>query len=137
MKKLMSPEEIAEKLIPLFREKDLELVLLVGSIARDKTHERSDIDLAFLYHSPIDILKLTNKLISLLHTDNIDVIDLRRANPLLQYSSVKNSIVLYEKSPGIFSKFYSFAFRRYIDTKKLRAAQEKYIKQVLKERGLI
>ncbi len=135
-KRIMHPEEIAKKLAPIFEEKRLVLALLFGSSAFDKTHRNSDIDLAFLFDTPVDILKLTNRVIRLLHTDNIDVVDLRRASPLLKFSAVKNGKVLYEKKPGIFNEFYSLAFRVYIDTKKLRDAQETYIKNSLKKRGL-
>jgi hypothetical protein len=43
---------------------------------------RSDIDLAFMFESPTDILELTNRVIRLLHADTVDVVDLRRASPL-------------------------------------------------------
>ena len=135
-KRIMHPEEIAKKLAPIFEEKRLMLALLFGSSAFDKAHRNSDIDLAFLFDTPVDILKLTNRVIRLLHTDNIDVVDLRRASPLLKFSAVKNGKVLYEKTPGIFNEFYSLAFRVYVDTKKLRDAQETYIKNSLKKRGL-
>lgn len=135
-KRIMHPEEISKKLAPIFEEKRLMLALLFGSSAFDKAHRNSDIDLAFLFDTPVDILKLTNRVIRLLHTDNIDVVDLRRASPLLKFSAVKNGKVLYEKKPGIFNEFYSLAFRVYVDTKKLRDAQETYIKNSLKKRGL-
>jgi predicted nucleotidyltransferase len=129
--------EIKEKLAPLFQEEGLQLVLLFGSVALEKTRKQSDIDLAFLYDEQIDILALTNKVIRLLNTDNIDVVDLRHASPLLMISAVRQGMLLYERTPGLFNSFYSLAFRRYIDTKKMRDAQGKAIKHFLKEKGLI
>jgi hypothetical protein len=99
-------------------------------------HKRSDLDLAFLFEKPVDILSLTNRVIRLLHTDSVNVVDLRRASPLLRYSAAKNGRLLYEKREGLFNDFYSLAFRMYIDTKKLRDAQKVGIAQYLRARGM-
>ena len=135
-KEKISIEEIKKGLSPLFNDEGLRLVLLFGSAVSGKIHRKSDIDLAFLFDKPVDILALTNRVIRLLHTDNVDVVDLRRASPLLKYSAVRHGKPLYEREHGIFNEFYSLAFRMYVDTKKLRDAQEVAIKQFLKARGL-
>ncbi len=134
--KVFSVAEIARMLSPLFKEKELQLVLLFGSISSGVFHPQSDIDLAFLYEKPVDILDLTNKVIRLLHSDLVDIVDLRRASPLLAFSVAKQGRVLYEKSSGVFNIFYSLAFRRYVDTKKLRQAQARSIKSFLEARRL-
>ncbi len=136
VKGMISVEEIRKRLLPLCGDKGLQLILLFGSAVSGKIHARSDIDLAFLFEKPADILALTNRVIRLLHTDNVDVVDLRRASPLLKFSAVKSGMLLYEKEPGLFNEFYSLAFRRYVDTKKLRDAQAVSIRQFLKSRGL-
>ncbi len=135
-KEIISIEEINDKLSPVFKNKGLKLALLFGSAVSGKAHKQSDIDLAFLFDSPFDILALTNKVIRFLHTDNIDVVDLKRASPLLKFSIVKNCKLLYERHQGIFNEFYSLAFRMYVDTKKLRDAQTTAIKHFLKAKGL-
>ena len=134
-KEIISIEEIRNKLSPIFHDKRLCLVLLFGSAVSGKVHKKSDIDLAFLFDKPVDILMLTNKIIRLLHTDNVDVVDMKRASPLLKYSVVKSGKLLYEREQGIFNEFYSLAFRMYVDTKKLRDARTVAIKQFLKARG--
>jgi predicted nucleotidyltransferase len=137
MKKVYSIDEIKEKLTPLFREKGLQMALLFGSVVSGRMHKQSDIDLAFLYDEPLDILDLTNQVIRLLHIDKVDVIDLRTANPLLKFSVAAQSRILYERSPGLFNIFYSYALRRYIDTKKLRERQQESTKSFLEEKGLL
>ena len=132
----LSPENIKERLAPLFKEKGLRLVLLFGSVASQNANKHSDIDLGFLFDEHRDILDLTNRVITLLHTDNVDVVDLRRASRLLKASSVKQGMLLYERSPGLFHEFSSLAIRRFIDTKKLRDARDRGIEQFLRERGL-
>ena len=136
VKVIISIEEIRNRLSPLFADEGLRLILLFGSVATGKVNKKSDIDLAFLFDKPIDMLALTNRVIRLLRTDNIDVIDLRRASPLLKYSAVRHGKPLYEREPGMFNEFYSLAFRMYVDTRKLRDAQAKAIQQFLKARGL-
>ena len=128
--------EIKERLTSLYEEKGLQFVLLFGSTTSGKVSEQSDIDLAFLYDEPVDILALTNRVIQLLHTDRIDVVDLRHASPLLQFSAARQGKLLYERSPGLFHSFFSLAFRRYVDTKKIREAQGKAIEHFLQEKGL-
>ena len=134
--KLLSPEEIKTRLSPLFGREELRLVLLFGSAASGRTHRGSDIDLAFLFDAPPDILELTNDVTRLLHTSTVDVVDLQRASPLLTFAAVQGGTVLFERSPGIFNEFYSLAFRRFVDTKKLREAQATYIHSFLEERRL-
>lgn len=133
--KVQSIDEIRDRLAPLFQDKGLQLVLLFGSIAAGKVHGKSDIDLAFLYERPVEILSLTNTVIRLLHTDNVDVVDLKHATPLLSFSAAKNGRLLYERTNGEFIIFFSLAFRRYVDTKKLRDLQSTAIRQFLETRG--
>jgi len=128
--------EIREKLAPLFKEPGLQMVLLFGSLVSGPTHRESDIDLGFLFDGPVDLSDLTNGVINLLHTDKVDVIDLRRASPLLSFSAALEGELLYERTPGQFNAFFSLSFRRYVDTKKLRDAQQRAIQHFLKEKGL-
>jgi uncharacterized protein len=131
-----SMDEIKERLASLFREEGLQLVLLFGSQGSGRTHPESDIDLGFLYDAPVDLLDLTNKVTRLLHRDRADVVDLRRANPLLCFSAAREGKPLYERSPGLFNVFCSLSFRRYVDTKKLRDARRRAMSQFLEEKGL-
>lgn len=130
-------DEISERLAPLFQDEGLRLVLLFGSSVTGKMHRHSDIDLAFLFDRDMDIIALTNTVIRLLHTDNVDVIDLKHASPLLRFSVVKNGRLLYERSQGEFNSFSSLTFRRYVDTKKLRDMQATSIKHFLGTRGIL
>jgi predicted nucleotidyltransferase len=128
-------DEIKAKLAPLFKEEALQLVLLFGSQSSGQVHPERDIDLGFLYDEAVDLLELTNKVTQLLHKDRVDVIDLRRANPLLCFSAARQGKLLYERCPGLFNSFYSLSFRRYIDTKKLRDARQRAIDSFLEAKG--
>jgi len=133
---MLTIEEIRERLFPFYKESDLRLIVLFGSALTGATHRKSDIDLAFLFDRPVNILSLTNRVIRLLHTDKVDVIDLKHASPLLKYSAAEKGKLLYEKSPGMFFEFYLLAFKEYVDTRKLREARETAIKNFLESRDL-
>lgn len=103
--KVFSVAEIARMLSPLFKEEELQLVLLFGSISSGVFHPQSDIDLAFLYEKPVDILDLTNKVIRLLHSDLVDIVDLRRASPSWP-SPLLNKAEFFMRSPRAYSTFF-------------------------------
>jgi predicted nucleotidyltransferase len=128
---LPSLEKMRDRLAPLSADHGLQLVVLFGSAASGKMHKGSDVDLAFLFDVSPDILELTNRVIRRLRIDNVDVVDLRRASPLLRMSVVKSGHLLYERSPGIYTDFCSLSFRMYADSKKLRDAQARSIKRFI------
>jgi predicted nucleotidyltransferase len=127
---------IEQALTSLFLRPDLQLVILFGSTAKDLTHRDSDIDLAFLFDGPADVLELTNEASRLLGSDRVDVVDLRRASPLLGHAAATEGRLIYERVAGSFQVFRSLAFRRYVDTKKLRDARAGVVRNFLRTRGL-
>jgi uncharacterized protein len=133
---VFSIDEIKAKLASMFEEEALQFVLLFGSRSSGQAYPQSDIDLGFLYDEPVDLLDLTNKVIRLLRQDRVDEVDLRRANPLLCYSAARQGKLLYERCPGLFNRFYSLSFRRYVDTKKLRDARQRAMDAFWEARGL-
>lgn len=129
--------KLKSTLSPLFQEEALQIALLFGSTILGRSRKQSDIDLAFLFDQPADIVALTNTVSQLLSTDLVDVVDLRRCSPLLRFAAVSQGVLLYERTPGLFSSVYSLCFRRYVDTKKLREAQDSVVREFLLERGLL
>jgi len=128
--------EIIQKVSTLFERPDIQLVVLFGSYASGAVHRRSDIDLGVLADKLIDTIEETADLIRMLHVNDIDLVDLRRVNPLLAREIIRRAIVLYERDPGIFSQFVSLTIRRYVDTHKLREAQQRVVDQFLQARGI-
>ncbi len=109
----------------------LELVVLFGSLAVGRLHKESDIDVGFLFDRSADVMDLVNRVTRMLGSDNVDVVDLRRASPLLRYAAAQKGIALYEREPGSFIRFYSLSYRMYVDTKKLRQARARAIERFL------
>jgi hypothetical protein len=64
-------------------------------------------------------------------TSRLDLVDLRRAGPLIAFEVARSGVVLFERSPALFRQFQSLAARRYADTKKLRDAQRRSIEVFL------
>jgi len=131
-----TPEKIAAALRPLMRRPDIQLVVLFGSTVRGDTHRDSDIDVGILAAEPFDPIDMTNEISGYLGTSRVDVVDLRRASPLLALEALRHGRVLYESNPGYYAAFYSLALRRYVDTAKLRVAQQQAIENFLAARGL-
>jgi hypothetical protein len=105
------------------RETGVRLITLFGSAVSPATLGRrspEDLDLGVLGATPLDVIDLTNRLIRAIGVQDVDVTDLRRADPLLLMLVARNGIVLYEAEPGQFAQFVSLAARRFADTRKFR-----------------
>ncbi len=133
---VLSPEALAQRLRPLFARPDVRCVVLFGSALHRETTDVGDYDLGVQCDGPVDLLVMTNLAARLLGTDAVDLVDLRRASPLLAMEIARKGRLLYERKPGVFAEFVSLAFRRYLDTAKLRKAHEEALRQFLQRRGL-
>jgi len=117
--------EIAKRLSPLFQRPEIRLVVLFGSRAKARSRPSSDLDLGIrVINASTVFTALERDAVRLLATDRVDVVDLRRASPLLAMGVAIDGIALYERDPGEFASFASLAARRYNDTAKLRKLRE-------------
>ena len=103
----------------------LRLVVLFGSVARGRATPRSDVDLGVLADGACDLDALYVSLAPVLKSDRLDLVDLRRAGPILAFAVARDGAPLFEGEPGTWRQFQSLAQRRYADTAKLRRAQER------------
>lgn len=125
---LLAIDEIRARLLSLAATRaDLSLAVLFGSVARRKATARSDVDVAIRCDAPCDLDTLFMDLAPVFRTDRLDLIDLRRAGPVLAFAIARDGVVLFERDPGAYRQFQSLAQRRYADTAKLRRAQERAI----------
>lgn len=115
---------------------DLQLLVLFGSAVKGRAGAKSDLDLAVLCDGPADLDTLFLALAPRLRTDRLDLVDLRRASPILAFEVARSGRLLVERSPGLFRQFQSLASRRYADTRKLREAQRRAIQVFLQQEGL-
>ena len=115
---------------------DLQLLVLFGSAVKGRRTSARDIDLAVQCDGPADLDALYLAVAPRLGTDRVDLVDLRRAGPLLAFEVARTGRLLFERQPGAFRQFQSLASRRYCDTEKLRRAQRRAIQAFLEREGL-
>ena len=103
----------------------LELVVLFGSAVAGRHRRDSDVDVGVLCDGPADLDALFMSLAPVFKSSRLDLVDLRRAGPVLAFEVARRGVVLFERTPAVFRCFQSLASRRYADTKKLRDAQRR------------
>ncbi|HEX5043746.1 MAG TPA: nucleotidyltransferase domain-containing protein [Candidatus Polarisedimenticolaceae bacterium] len=118
-----TPETLRESLRSVWDTGAFDLVVLFGSWATGRGGPHSDLDLAFMPRNGMDETSLTSEVIRLTHWNDVDVVNLAHVDPLLAMQIAESGIVLFEADPSSFAEFRSLAFRRYVDTEKLRRAQ--------------
>jgi len=111
------------------------LAYLFGSHAKGTARASSDVDIAVLlpYDTPrskfFDVrLALTDELMDLLHKNEIDVVILNEATPLLAYQVVKHGKIIYEdKATNPSTSFIVRVIKYYADTEHFRKISLKYL----------
>lgn len=113
----------------LAKKHGLDLVLLFGSQASGKTHASSDIDVAVYGQRafrPIELAKMQYDFSKLLRFEDVELVDIKSASPLLLRELYQNSILLYQADAKLYDEMKIYFFKRYIEAKpliRLRARQ--------------
>ncbi len=110
----------------------IKLLVVFGSVGTVYEKNDSDLDLAFLSDKLLSIAqeeKLLSDFIFYYKRDDIDLINLHKAEPGLKLSISREGRVIYEKQDAFYN-FQLYAARIYADTKYMR----KMRKEVLKEK---
>ena len=136
----MNIEEYKQQLDQLFVAHDVVLAYLFGSQAEEKAGPLSDVDIAVLLEPQVPRerwfdtqLDLIGELTSLFHRNDVDVVILNQATPVLAYEVVCSGQVLYEAEPGTRVDYEVAALRRYADTKPLRQLQDRRLLERVEE----
>jgi len=96
--------EIAEKY-------NIELLVYYGSYGTEFYNNESDIDIAFLSAEQLSIQEKLELLEDLIHyhkKSEIELVDLRTADPVLKHEIAVNGRVLYEKEENLFERYRLF-----------------------------
>ena len=115
-------DKIKEKMEEIARKYELFFVALFGSRASGKYHKKSDFDVAYLSKVELNLEQESELIIDLsriFKNDNIDLVNLKNAKPLLYYAIFNNCRVIYEKTSLLFPTLRAYAFKKYIETKPL------------------
>lgn len=119
---MIPTEEIKPKIKELAEKYRLTLVVLFGSQATGKTHPQSDIDFAFLPSRAMnlsEIARMEFEFSQNLKLRNLELVNLKTATPFLLKQIAGKSILLYEREHFLFANFKIYAFKRFMEAKKL------------------
>jgi len=110
---------------------NLKLLILFGSYAKGLNRENSDIDLAFESYKALSYDEEMNLLLNLslyFRTEKVDLVNIKKADPLLLYQIAKYGRPLYG-STNDFVEFKCYASFRYADTQFLREQRRQYLRK--------
>ncbi|MFZ2970778.1 MAG: nucleotidyltransferase domain-containing protein [Minisyncoccia bacterium] len=102
------------------QEYSLELVLLFGSRVSGRIRKDSDFDIAYLSRKNLDLTlesQMSVELAKLFKSENIDLVNLKNAKPLIYYSIFNECQVIFEINPMIFSALRVYSFKKYIENR--------------------
>ncbi|MCC6128079.1 MAG: hypothetical protein IT584_02635 [Chlamydiae bacterium] len=101
-------EERIKKLVFDYAKKykGLYFLLLFGSQAQAQARPESDWDFGYLADRGFDSMPLYTDLVLILESNQVDLVDLNRANGLLRYRAVKDGLLLFEAQKGEYEKFW-------------------------------
>ena len=145
MIKFKKIEHNVENLFPaaikiLKEDKAINVAYLFGSYAKGKASPLSDIDIALLLDEAFPSnnyfdkrLELHPKIAKILKTDEIDLVILNQASPVLAYNILKNGKVLFTKNQNSKVRFETKVISQYLDTQKMRTLNLNRMKQRLTE----
>jgi predicted nucleotidyltransferase len=111
---------------------------LFGSHAAGKPGPLSDVDVAVWVDPDADRdldlqLELTTSVASALGTNEVDVVILNDAPPLLRHRAIRSQQVLVDRDPRLRVRFEARALIEYLDTRPLRAELARGLRHRLAE----
>lgn len=114
--------------------------MLIGSQARGEAGPLSDIDVAVWHDPKLDRdqrwdlqLSLIGDACKALKTNEIDVVMLNHAPPLLQHRAIRDAVPLVERDHAQRVRFETRALLNYLDTQPLRDELRRGIKHRIEE----
>lgn len=107
---------------------------LFGSTVRNERHRGSDYDIALLLDGEPtfeDRIALISELMRILKTNDVDIVILNHAPPLLRYEVVSDGRLFFRKGEDAANKFEMMVYREFFDTQHLRDVQNALLKEEL------
>ena len=118
---------------------DLRLVLLFGSQVDGKQlHKESDFDVAYLSKRKLDLMeeaRMMTEIAPYFHSDNIDLVNLKNAPPLLYYAVFDKCQILFQEDELLFPTLRVYAFRKFVEMQPIYELQHQRIREYVKQIG--
>lgn len=129
-----------EKLMRDIAQKyDLRLVLLFGSRVDGKhLRKESDFDVAYLNKRKLDLMeeaRMVTEMTPYFHSENIDLVNLKNASPLLCYVVFDKCRVLYQEDELLFPTLRVYAFRKFVEMRPIYELKHQRIREYAKQIG--
>lgn len=121
------PPDIAAglgRLAPILEKEGVVLAYLFGSLGRGQAGH--DVDLAILTRE-VPAFRLRAKIVAALETERVDLVDLRRAPPVLRFEILRSGFPLYVADQAAQERFELATLHLYRDTHPLRHRQREYL----------
>lgn len=122
---------------------DILALYLFGSYASGSPGPLSDVDLAVLFEPTVPRvlygerrIALFSRVAAVLRTDEVDIVVLNAAPPLLLYQVLRRSVLLYEKDSARRARFAAQAIRQYLDFEPTLDRCQKASLARIKDKGL-
>jgi predicted nucleotidyltransferase len=99
----------------------ISLLTVFGSVGRGEPEPR-DLDIGVLseHGAVVDFFGFITEVIDIVGSDEIDVVHLNRAGPLLRERALVGAIILHEEEPGTWARASTAAVMERLDTDWLR-----------------
>jgi predicted nucleotidyltransferase len=114
----------------------IKLLIYFGSYQTEYFNRDSDIDIAFLSSGALDPeqrYRLLEELIIFHRKSEIDLVDLKKADPVLRYEIAVHGKVFYEQETNLFDRYALFYIKRYYELKPVIQEEMKQIQNIIKE----
>lgn len=127
-------DKIKEKAEKLARKYNLDLLVLFGSRVSGKIHKDSDYDIGYISNRSKSLeekIKMEFEVSEDLRIGKIDLVDLKKASPLLMKNVANNSILLYQKESTLYARFKIYALKLFVEAKRLFDLREAVIRKFI------
>ena len=114
------------RLVPLFEREGVQLAYLFGSLGQGQSGH--DVDLAILTQGE-PAFRLRGAITECLGTERVDLVDLRRAPPVLRFEILRTGQLLYAAEHALSERFELATLQVYRDTAWLRRRQRVYLRE--------
>ena len=130
-------KDLLDKLVNKYK---ITLIVLFGSYAEGKVRDDSDIDIGIYLEDKIGVKEETNLIEDMVHAfkrDNIDLVILNTASPVLRFEVVRNGKLLFERTPGDFLQFKLLSMKRYWEYPRFQKYSKMYMDKKEKRLGSV
>lgn len=122
----------------LGEQADVLAAFLFGSVARGADRPDSDLDIAVLLEhaeevTPLRAATLLSAVMAIAGRDDVDLVVLNSATPLLKHRIARDGEVLYARSNTDVAEFVIRAMSEFVDTQPLRDLQREQMHRRLRE----